>query len=158
MGIPNIPVRKSPRLKGYDYSSVGVYHVVVCAKNKAHVFGEIESAVVRLNPLGEIADRNARAIDSHFPEAALHVHVVMPNHVHLLIGIGTREDSDTNAARHTLGGIVAAYKASVSREAHCSVWQPRFYDRVIRNDDDYLGVWEYIQNNPSKWDTDEFYS
>jgi len=28
-----LPIRKHPRLKGYDYSSNGYYHVTICTEN-----------------------------------------------------------------------------------------------------------------------------
>ena len=31
-------------------------------------------------------------------------------------------------------------------------WQSRFYDRVIRNEDELNRICEYIQNNPLKWE------
>ena len=37
------------------------------------------------------------------------------------------------------------------------LWQPNFYDHVIRNDEEYLRIKEYIQDNPSKWKDDRFY-
>jgi len=37
------------------------------------------------------------------------------------------------------------------------VWQSRFHDRIIRNDDEYQRIIHYIYNNPFKWTEDEFY-
>ena len=36
------------------------------------------------------------------------------------------------------------------------IWQRSFYDHVIRDDDDYNRVREYIQNNPLRWALDEY--
>ncbi len=36
-------------------------------------------------------------------------------------------------------------------------WQPRFHEHVIRNEEDYLKIAEYIQNNPRKWQEDKYY-
>ena len=38
------------------------------------------------------------------------------------------------------------------------VWQRSFYDHIIRNEDDYRTIWEYIENNPAKWTEDRFYA
>ena len=38
------------------------------------------------------------------------------------------------------------------------VWQRSFYDHVVRNEDDFRDVWQYIDNNPKKWELDRFYS
>ena len=31
-------------------------------------------------------------------------------------------------------------------------WQPRFYDRIIRNETELNKIREYIQNNPKMWE------
>ncbi len=37
-------------------------------------------------------------------------------------------------------------------------WQPRFHEHVIRNEEDYLKIAEYIQDNPRKWQEDKYYA
>ena len=51
---------------------------------------------------------------------------------------------------------------SVTRQIHeinpgMDVWQRSFHDHVIRNQKQYEKIWEYIENNPLKWDEDCFY-
>jgi len=36
-----------------------------------------------------------------------------------------------------------------------SIWQSRFYDRIIRNEDELLNVRNYIKNNPANWENDK---
>jgi REP element-mobilizing transposase RayT len=36
-------------------------------------------------------------------------------------------------------------------------WQPRFYDRIIRNDAEYQRISDYIRSNPSNWAEDKFH-
>ena len=38
------------------------------------------------------------------------------------------------------------------------VWQRGYHDHIIRNDADYLRIWDYIDTNPAKWREDRFYS
>ncbi|MCL2861101.1 MAG: hypothetical protein FWE22_01660 [Firmicutes bacterium] len=35
-------VRKSNRLQQFDYSQEGAYFITICAKDKAHIFGEVK--------------------------------------------------------------------------------------------------------------------
>lgn len=62
----------------------------------------------------------------------------------------------------TLSSIVGSYKSAVSRHAHRLgydfVWQSRFYDRIIRNNDALTRVQTYIANNPLNWKEDKFYN
>jgi hypothetical protein len=36
-------------------------------------------------------------------------------------------------------------------------WQSRFHDHIIRSNDEYLKIADYILNNPNKWEEDKFY-
>lgn len=60
--------------------------------------------------------------------------------------------------------MVCAFKSLTARQAnrvenkpHRKIWQRSFYDHVIRNEQDYLEIWKYIDENPVKWELDQFY-
>ena len=60
-----------------------------------------------------------------------------------------------------MGRIVGAFKslsANRCREAGLGepLWQRSFYDHIIRNDEDYRQIAEYIEANPSRWTEDTF--
>ena len=38
------------------------------------------------------------------------------------------------------------------------IWQRSYYDHIIRNEADYLRIWQYIDTNPAKWVEDEYYT
>ncbi|MCI9264304.1 MAG: hypothetical protein HFF06_06985 [Oscillospiraceae bacterium] len=38
------------------------------------------------------------------------------------------------------------------------LWQTTFYDHIIRNEADYLRIWNYIDMNPAKWPEDEYFA
>jgi len=48
-------------------------------------------------------------------------------------------------------------KRWVSKKLGVSIWQKSFFDRVIRGEKDYLEIWQYIDENPLKWVSDELY-
>ena len=65
----------------------------------------------------------------------------------------------------TISDILCSWKSVttklVNAEMHTPgnvVWQRSFYDHVVRNEDDFRDVWQYIDNNPKKWELDRFYS
>ena len=37
------------------------------------------------------------------------------------------------------------------------IWQRNYYDRIIRNEQEYEKIYEYIENNPLKWEEDKYY-
>ena len=65
-----------------------------------------------------------------------------------------------------VSNIIGKYKAAVTRNVgnafmhseRFSLWQKSFYDHIIRNEEDYLRIWEYIDTNPFKWEDDELYN
>ena len=85
---PNIHHRHSIRLQGYDYSQAGLYFITICCENMVCRFGTIEKEVMLLNDAGKIADECWLNIPIHFPNAILHPHIVMPNHIHGIIEVG----------------------------------------------------------------------
>jgi REP element-mobilizing transposase RayT len=60
-----------------------------------------------------------------------------------------------------LSRIIRWYKGRVAFESHqvdaCFDWQPRFYDHIIRNEQEYLNISHYISNNPRNWREDKFF-
>lgn len=60
-----------------------------------------------------------------------------------------------------LSRILRWYTGRVSFESHKIDanfgWQARFYDHIIRSDESYHRISEYILNNPAKWEEDRFY-
>lgn len=59
-----------------------------------------------------------------------------------------------------LGALVGGFKSGVSREGRrlelCSgrLWQPRFYEHVVRHERALDHIREYIVNNPMAWELD----
>ncbi len=54
-----------------------------------------------------------------------------------------------------LASIIRGYKASVKTYTTVNhidfSWQPRYYDRVIRDEKEYMNIRNYIINNPMQW-------
>jgi len=60
----NLPVRKHPRLKNYDYSSDGAYFITMCVEGRHEMLGQIAgrdalgAPLVELTEYGKIKRRN----------------------------------------------------------------------------------------------------
>jgi REP element-mobilizing transposase RayT len=67
-----------------------------------------------------------------------------------------------NQGKNTVSSMVGGYESAVTRFAHRAGytfgWQSRFWDRIIRNDEEYQRINDYIENNPKLWKDDRFYS
>ena len=57
----------------------------------------------------------------------------------------------------TISIVVQQLKGVITKQIGQPIWQKLFHDHVIRNRQDYLKIWEYIDNNPAKWEEDCFY-
>lgn len=53
---------------------------------------------------------------------------------------------------------MACFKSTVTKRCGTTIWQTRYHDRVIRDDAEYQRISEYIQTNPLKWETDDFFN
>ena len=141
--------RQNPRLQQYDYKTANHYFVTVCTHRKQCVFGPAGNP----NVIGQMAAQGITAIPEHFPDVAVDEYVVMPNHVHMILVLPQ--------GKNDLSVVVGAYKAYVSKMFHMEhpsipLWQRSFYDHVVRDETAYLEIKRYIQENPLKWNLDEY--
>jgi REP element-mobilizing transposase RayT len=67
-----------------------------------------------------------------------------------------------NIGKNSVSSIVGSYKSAVTKHAHRLglefQWQTRFHDHIIRNDDSFQKISNYIINNPVNWQEDKFYN
>lgn len=82
--------RRSIRLKGYDYALPGAYFVTLCTKDRTCFFGDVVDGLMRPGPIGAAAHACWVDLPHHFPQGVLDAFVVMPNHVHGILGITDR--------------------------------------------------------------------
>ena len=271
---PNIHHRRSIRLKGYDYSQMGVYFITICCQDRTCLFGDVVDGEMVLNEYGRIALEEWIKTTTIRPNVELREFVIMPNHIHAIIrfiGEGEcnspngkvelrtpenlmdafntpqpssctclndqrrgeshspnenenlcapietgecnsnqqrgecnlnqqrgecnsnqqtgecnsnqqRGECNSNQQRgecnsnqqtgecnsplrgpsQTVGAVVRGYKSAVTKKLNelgigCSVWQRNYYEHIIRNEQSYINIAEYIIKNPAKWQEDRFY-
>ena len=143
--------RKSPRISNYDYSNPNYFFITICAHHRKCLFGTVSE----LNPIGKIVRDHIIQIPGHYQHIRIDKYVVMPNHIHLILCLPAGGNND---ARQVIG----QFKSGVTRaiRAHfpnMQVWQRSFHDHVIRNDEDYRRIWNYIDGNPLCWEKDCFF-
>jgi REP element-mobilizing transposase RayT len=61
--------------------------------------------------------------------------------------------------RKNLASIVRGFKSAVTTFARKNDiefgWQPNYYEHIIRNENEYYRIKNYIKNNPKKWAEDK---
>jgi len=168
----NLPKRKHPRLKEYDYSQNGCYFVTICIKNRLHLLGEIPDnesvlpnawednpSLIVLSNIGITVELYIKSKNEIYSGVSVDLYTIMPNHIHLLISIEKHENNGVGMlpSRPTLNTILRSFKTMITKHIGYSIWQSSFYDRIIRDDESYLEVFRYIDENQLKWHEDELY-
>lgn len=83
----------------------------------------------------------------------LHSYVIMPNHIHLLVEpIG---QATIQQITQTIKSV-SAHKINNYTNLTGSIWQKEYFDRIIRNEDHYNRVINYIRQNPSHCSPSEY--
>jgi len=187
----------SARLQNWNYANEAIYFVTICTQNRKNYFGEIvrvqspsiigTQCVAPLQPteIGQIAHSEWYRTVELRPDMNIELgeFVVMPNHIHGIIIIGSNEyNTQRDIQRRdamlrvstndeyknrfapqskNLSSIIRGYKSAVTTYARKNDiefnWQTRFHDHIIRSVDDYHRISNYIINNPAKWQDDKFY-
>ena len=109
-----------------------------------------------LSHCGETVKTAIESIEKHYKYVAVDKYCIMPNHVHLILTI-TADERGWMISAPTVSNVVGSMKRWVSKELGVSIWQKSFFDRVIRGEKDYVEIWQYIDENPLKWVSDELY-
>ena len=169
------PVRKNIRLQGYDYAQAGYYFVTICVADKKPILSKIHSNRVGtrvgtdvpvcplykidLLPTGIQIENTINYINDNYKQVKIEKHVIMPDHIHLLINLENKGEFDTDRQGClSLRDVVKYLKSYTTREyrkitgnKEAVLWQQRYYDHIIRNQEDYNEKWQYIDNNPLKY-------
>jgi REP element-mobilizing transposase RayT len=189
--------RKTIRLKGYDYTSVGRYFVTIVTRNRLKLFGEVIDGSMELNRFGEIAATEWEKTIHLRDNVSLGALMIMPDHIHFVVHIDNQQLQTDYTAEElerrsgivggqninkagSLGSIVRGYKGAITRQVlekvtsdeistlvrqdpkldfittrlktEKTIWVRNYYESVIKTEQHYHNVTEYINNNPKKWD------
>ena len=167
--IKELPNRKHPRLKWFDYSTCGAYFVTICTQKRrcllSHIVGRglapAENQGVEYTLIGEIVEKQLKEIEIRSPYVKVDQYVVMPNHIHAILIF---DDKAAGASpRPTLSDIICTYKSLTNLECRRKgfkdkLFQNSFFEHIIRNLDDYQNIVKYIYDNPCQWFYDKLYT
>ena len=177
--------RKVIRLKDYDYSQPGAYFVTIVTQSRNCLFGMVENDEMILNDAGRMVEQVCHEVAMTANWIGLGPYQIMPNHIHLIINLGLmgcREEIPTKEKRtsiwdgleehnghHSLFNVIGRIKSITTIRYIQGVsdkqwpkfdnrlWQRSYYDHVIRDENDYEVISDYILSNPMNWDKDEEY-
>ncbi|MFH1175622.1 MAG: transposase [bacterium] len=168
---------ETTRLNGFNYSSDNTYFITICVKDKQRYFGKIIEEKMRLSEVGKIAQKLWSEIPNHFPFVELDEFSIMPNHIHGILTINKQQHCNDNNCRDAInrvstrdGGITGKFNPMLNSASLPKIirwfkgratfeirkcldnnfqWQSRFYDRIIRNQNEMDKIRKYIFANPT---------
>ena len=159
----DLPTRKNTRLKNFDYSYEGAYFITICTQNHAQILSEIVgegSPLPQLTHQGEIAEKIILSVNQKYPTVKVDKFVIMPNHIHIIFVIDSNGRGNPSP---TISTVIGWLKYSITKtinqyfgKGQNKIFQRSFYDHIIRDRDDYLKIWNYIDQNPHKWQEDKY--
>lgn len=146
-----LPVRKKLRLNNYDYSQENMYFITICVKDRIELLGKIEKDNnIYLTKEGKIVKQEITRLEEIYKNIIIDEYIVMPNHLHILLLI--KHKNETNISK-----IIKHLKTNITRKIKYSIWQKSFYDRIIRNREEYFKIKKYIKNNVRNWSSDKYF-
>ncbi len=154
-----LPERKQIRLKDYDYGQNGAYFITVCIKDRKPILskmfvgtGVLDCPKIQLLEFGKIVDKYVKQLNGFYDNVTVEKYVIMPDHIHLLLTVkNTIGMSGTpSPTNNIISAWVSTLKRFVNKEIGQNIFQRSYYDHVIRNQQDFNEIWEYIESNPLK--------
>lgn len=145
----------SARLPGWDYSWPGVYAVTICVQGRDRCLGEILGDDVALSPFGAIVAEEWQAIPRMHPQVILDEWIVMPDHLHGILVFEGKERLNARCAE-SLGKVVGQFKQRATKGIRARrrpefAWQDRYFDQILRDDENLQRYRAYIRENPTRW-------
>lgn len=125
--------------------------------------------VNQLTEIGKMVEHYILNIDKVYKDVSVDKFVIMPNHVHLIIKIMSMMMQLPDETQKTKGTpwaasptvsihkVINSLKTLTSKQFGNTLWQRSYYDHIIRNEQEYRKIWEYIDTNPLKWEHDKYY-
>ena len=120
----------------------------------------IENVKLYLYNFGKIVKEELERIDAIYNNVKIDKYVIMPNHIHFIIEIkraSTRLAPTINEIiRDKKSRTTLEYIRKIRKPYNKRIWQRNYYEHIIRNEDEYWKIIEYIENNPIGWKNDEY--
>lgn len=149
-------------MKDYDYSQNNAYFLTICSKGKQNIFWDesklnqaFELATLPLSNVGLIIEETIRKIPTIYSNVEIDTYVIMPNHIHMILYLtdnyGRAMRAPTVSTIPTVSMIINQFKGVVTKQIGYSIWQKSFFDHIIRNEEEYQLIWNYIDLNPVNW-------
>jgi REP element-mobilizing transposase RayT len=118
----------------------------------------ISKPEIILSDYGKITEKYIESSKDKYKSLTVDTYVIMPNHIHLILSLCNDDLICKEKPCHdVIPKYVSSLKTLITKEIGFSLFQRNFYDRIIRSEDEYEKIWQYIELNPTTWAEDCFY-
>ncbi len=167
-----LPKRKNIRIPKYNYSKPGYYFITMCTQGRKKMLskviyndnnvgvGALDDPKIELTQIGYVVDEYIKRTNKIYRNIKINDYIIMPNHIHMICVIEENENGSSRAPTPTnekIPQLIGTIKRLTNRKCKYNIWQRNYYEHVIRNEDEYLRILEYIQYNPLNWIYDKYY-
>jgi REP element-mobilizing transposase RayT len=178
---------ESNRKPGWDYSSDGMYFLTLLTQHRECNLGKIVDEKIVLSDFGKIVRQEWLESFEIRKELFLDEWQIMPNHIHAIVIIdqqGDRPDQgdgrpdprigDFYRLPKSISSFIAGFKSSVNTKIDDYIdnkqlkipkynrnnhfFQPNYHDHIIRNQESYYRIKQYIIDNPKNWKGDDLFT
>jgi len=174
---------KSNRLENYDYSENWGYFITICCKDRVEYFWEIVEGEMILNEYGKIVEEDLLNLEKYYNNVIISGFIVMPDHIHFNIFIeknvfvkdvsekhlygndnekfSKKYYSNISPKKWELWNIIKLFKWYLTKKLNkiddkiFFAWQNNYYDRIIRDKEEFIKIKNYIKNNPKNWNNEK---
>lgn len=149
------------------------YFITLCTHERECLFGEIIAGEMQLNDLGTLVADEWQASFEQSADFDLHHWVMMPNHIHGIIGAANSGPQDldqqplvqeTKVRSHSLIKWISSFKGIASQRIkhlrnlpHQPLWQQEVDQHIIPHRFAFHTFHQYITTNPHAWDWDKLH-
>ncbi len=154
-----LPKRKPTRLKDFDYSTNGAYFITICSHNRKCIFSNIVGEGLcalpknNITKIGTEIQKSIEYINKTYTGVSIKKYIIMPNHIHMIVVLNYAGGHGGPPLQKIIGQI----KSYTTHKYKDILFQRSFHDHIIRDENEYLKICNYIDINPLKWKEDCFY-
>jgi len=134
-----IKYKSKPHLTDFDYCGCYRYFVTICTDKKKNLFVKNNHIIEKMI---EFLDQKAKK-----QLFTVWVYCFMPDHLHMLVE-GINENSDLKKLMKDFKQRTGYWYTHEKSSAGNKLWQPGYYEHVLRKEEDTTEVLRYILNNP----------
>ena len=146
-------------VKWSNYTNSACYFITIVVNEREPLFGYINDDTMHLNDAGRMVVETISHIEKLHPGCTVPHKIVMPNHIHFILQTPW-STALPEIIRQFKSRTTTEYARRVTSDGwprfDIHLWQRSYYDHIIRNQQEYTHIANYIETNPTRWTNDRF--